>query len=48
MVCYLFYLIAAPFAANLSGEVPVRDVMVNLSGSADAKKPPGGGFSILI
>ena len=29
MVCYLFYLIAAPFAANLSGEVRARDVMFN-------------------
>lgn len=42
MVCYLFYLIAAPFATNLSGGVRTTDVMVNCSGSADAKKPTGG------
>lgn len=29
MVCYLFYLIAAPFAAKLSGAVRATDVMVN-------------------
>lgn len=29
MVCYLFYLIAAPFTANLSGDVRTTDVMVN-------------------
>lgn len=31
MVCYLFYLIAAPFATNLSGGVRTTGVMVNAS-----------------
>ena len=42
MGCCWFWLTAAPFAAKLSGAVRATDVMVNCSGSADAKKPTGG------
>lgn len=39
MVCCRFYLTAAPFVTNLSGVVPITDVMFNQSEQLVQKKP---------